>query len=57
MSKDTLKEQGFNLLPNWKDALKRYLDELKENVNDSIESLEESKIVEIRGLKENHIKI
>ena len=58
MSKETLKEQGFNLLPNWKDALKRYLDELKDKtVNDSIESLEDDKIVEIRDLKEKHIKV
>ena len=29
MSKDSLDKAGFNRLPNWKDALKRYLDELK----------------------------
>ncbi len=32
MSKDSLIQAGFSLLPNWKDALKRYLKELKDNV-------------------------
>lgn len=32
MSKKSLIEAGFNLLPDWKDALKRYLKELNENV-------------------------
>lgn len=31
MSKDKLDENGFNRLPTWQDALKRYLKELKEN--------------------------
>lgn len=30
MSKDKLEEKGFNRLPSWQDALKRYIDELKE---------------------------
>ncbi len=30
MSKDKLEENGFNRLPHWRDALKRYIDELKE---------------------------
>lgn len=29
MSKKSLTDNGFNLLPNWKDALKRYMEELK----------------------------
>ncbi len=29
MSKDKLEENGFNRLPSWQDALKRYVDELK----------------------------
>ena len=32
MSKDSLDKAGFNRLPDWKDALKRYLKELSENV-------------------------
>ena len=32
MSKDSLDKNGFNRLPDWKDALKRYLKELSENV-------------------------
>ncbi len=32
MSKDSLDKNGFNRLPDWKDALKRYLKELGENV-------------------------
>ena len=32
MSKKSLKEAGFELLPTWKDALTRYLKELKDNV-------------------------
>ena len=32
MSKDSLDKKGFNRLPDWKDALKRYLKELSENV-------------------------
>ena len=31
MSKESLDKAGFKRLPEWKDALKRYLDELKEN--------------------------
>lgn len=31
MSKDKLIQNGFNKLPSWQDALKRYIDELKEN--------------------------
>jgi len=30
MSKDKLEENGFNRLPHWRDALIRYIDELKE---------------------------
>lgn len=30
MSKDKLKENGFELLPTWQDALKRYIETLKE---------------------------
>ena len=32
MSKDSLDKAGFNRLPDWEDALKRYLKELSENV-------------------------
>ena len=31
MSKDKLVENGFERLPDWEDALDRYLTELKEN--------------------------
>ena len=31
MSKDKLEENGFRRLPDWKDALQRYMDELKMN--------------------------
>lgn len=31
MSKDKLEENGFNRLPSWQDALKRYINELKGN--------------------------
>ena len=33
MSKDKLTENGFDRLPSWQDALRRYLAELKENNN------------------------
>lgn len=33
MSKDKLTENGFHRLPPWQDALRRYLQELKENEN------------------------
>lgn len=32
MSKNKLEANGFSRLPNWKDALKRYLEELKDNI-------------------------
>jgi dTDP-4-dehydrorhamnose reductase len=33
MSKQKLVDNGFSLLPTWQDALQRYLDELKQEVN------------------------
>ena len=33
MSKDKLTQNGFDRLPPWQDALRRYLAELKENDN------------------------
>lgn len=34
LSKQKLVKKGFNSLPQWKDAVKRYLDELKQEVKD-----------------------
>lgn len=31
LSKKSLDDAGFRRLPNWKDALERYLEEIKEN--------------------------